>query len=375
MILKHADIVCEDKIIKRGYLKIKDGRIIDIGEHTDEEGLDLSGHTIMSGFIDTHVHGTDTYDAMDGTTGAIENISKHLTKEGTTTFCATTMTMDQAAIENALTAIRDAQVDGAKLAGVHLEGPFINEDFKGAQNAKHIVKGSKALFDHYQTLSGNNIKIVTLAPEKQEQSFLSHLVNQGVIVSMGHTSTDTTMFKKAHALGIKRVTHCFNAMPKIHHRDLGLAGMALLYDDVMVEAIVDFVHLSEETVQLIVKNKPEDKISLITDSIRAKNLKDGRYDLGGQDVEVKDGVARIKDSGAIAGSVLRLNDAVKNLHHATHKSLIQVSKMASLNPAKELGIADVTGSIETGKKADIVVLDAGFNVQMTLVDGVIKYQQ
>jgi len=373
MIYKNIDIILKDRVIEKGFIEFDEGVIKNFGENTDVPGEDMSGHFIMSGFIDTHVHGTEDNDAMDGDPASIEKISDNLLKEGTTSFYATTMTMAEAKIEAALTAIAKADVKGAKLQGIHLEGPYINPDYKGAQSAEKILKGDKEQFFKWQKLSGDKIKIVTLAPERQDKAFLDALIKEGIVISMGHSSADTADFKRAYELGIKRVTHCFNAMPKIHHRDLGLAGMALLYDDVMCEIIADKIHTSEETLAFFTKLKPADKITLVTDAMRAKNLKDGTYDLGGQEVTVKNGVARTEE-GAIAGSTLTLDVALKNMLESTQMGLIELSLTLSLNPAKELGIDNVTGSIDKGKAADLVVLDKTLKVKKTIVDGDVLFE-
>ncbi len=373
MIYKNLDIVLEDKIVYNGFIELEHGRIKAFGDQTDQEGEDMNGLTVMGGFIDVHMHGTDNDDFMDANPEAVARISENILREGTTSFLATTMTMGVDAIERALRAIAKAPVTGAKLQGVHLEGPFINAAYKGAQNDKHIIKGTPGLLARFQEACGDRIKIVTLAPETQDETFIEHLVDNGIIVSFGHSGANSEEFKQAHALGVKRVTHCFNAMPQMHHRELSMTGMALLYDDVMTEAIVDFIHLAPDTVALLDKIKPESKLTLITDAIRAKNLKDGSYDLGGQAVKLENGIARTEE-GAIAGSTLHMNQAVKNMKEATENNLVKLSKQASLNPARELGIDQETGSIKEGKAADLVFLDRDFNVRMTMVDGEVKYE-
>ncbi|MFH5881853.1 N-acetylglucosamine-6-phosphate deacetylase [Liberiplasma polymorphum] len=373
MLFKDVRIVTPNEVIEKGFIEIETDRIKDFGQITKPiDGVSLKGLTVMSGFIDMHIHGTASDDFMDANALGIKRISLNLLKEGTTSFLATTMTQDVKSINKALRVIGHTSCNHAKLLGVHLEGPFINKAYKGAQNENYIIKGTKELFDQFQQESNQLIKLVTLAPEVQDEAFLKYLVDQNIIVSMGHSASNSEDFKHAYNLGIKRVTHCFNAMPQIHHRELGLTGMALLTDDCMCEAIADGIHLSYDTLKLLHKVK-QDNITLVTDSIRAKGLKDGVYDLGGQEVKVKDKIAYTTDN-ALAGSTLFMNQALKNMNDYVEKDLRVLTKYLSLNPAKQLGLTDI-GEIKKGNIADLVFLDDQFNVVKTMVNGEILYEK
>jgi len=376
MLFQDVDIVTEKSVLHDGYIRIENGKIKDFGraEAAPAGGVSLDGMIVMPGFIDTHVHGTEGDDFSDGDREANDRISKNLLKEGVTAFLATTTTMSEKDILRALKAIKESSPFGAKNLGVHLEGPFINEKFKGAQNASHIRKGDMETFQKLQKAAGGKIRIVTLAPEMQDDSFLEALAKEGVTISMGHSDAKAEDVKKAMEKGIRRVSHCFNAMRGMHHRNLGLAGMALLTDGIMAEVIADNIHLSPDTLRLLEKTKGAENITLVSDAIRAKNLQDGTYTLGGLEVKVKEGVARLED-GALAGSTLTMDTALRNMKDATDARLPALTRMLSLNPAKTLKIDGETGSIAMGKAADLVFLDKDLSVKKTMVGGRIVFEQ
>jgi len=376
MLIKDVDIVTEETVLHDGYIVIENGRIKDFGraEAAPAGGVSLTGLIVMPGFIDTHVHGTKGDDFSDANPQANNRISENLVKEGVSGFLATTTTMSEEDVLRALEALAESSSPGAKNLGIHLEGPFINAKFKGAQNESHIQKGDMETFKRLQKAARGLIRIITLAPEVQDEAFLEALAREDVIISMGHSDAKAADVKKALSLGISRVTHCFNAMRGIHHRDLGLAGMALAHDEIMAEVIADNIHLAPDTLRLLEKTKGADGITLVSDAIRAKGLEDGTYSLGGLDVVVRDGVARLTD-GALAGSTLRMDEALANMKKAADATLPALARMLSFNPAKTLGIADETGSIAIGKAADLVFLDDGLAVKKTMVDGQIVFDQ
>ncbi len=333
---------------------------------------------VLPAFIDVHVHGAATADAMDASGEALTKVSEALAKEGTAAFLATTMTQSRENIKNALAAAKafgaSQKESGAELLGVHLEGPFICEKYCGAQPKEYIAEPSAETFDEYLEASGGLIKIVTLAPEKDGASeFIEHITRSGVVVSIGHSEAKQSDVRAAIDAGAKSVTHTYNAQSGVHHRDIGVAGSALLYDELYTELIADGIHISVPAMKLLIKNKPTDKLVLVTDAIRAKGLGDCESELGGQRVIVKDGAARI-ENGALAGSVLTMNTAVKNLVNLCGVSLCDAVDAASANPARLLGIYGERGSIATGKRADFCVLDKNFNVLLTIREGKIIYR-
>ncbi len=358
-----------------------DERIIQITDgETDGEVIALPENAIvLPGFIDQHIHGAGGSDAMDGSVEDLKIIANTVAGEGTTGFLATTMTQSKENILKAMRAVKGYKSlslkEGARVVGIHLEGPFIAEKFKGAQPLEYVAKPDKEVFDEYNAASGNAIKIVSLAPEVDgAEELIAHLKAKNIVPSIGHTGAGYTDIEKGIAAGACNVTHTFNAQTPLHHREIGTVGSALLCDSLNSELIADGIHVSVPAMRLLVKCKPQDKLTLITDAMRAKGLQDGVSELGGQVVIVKGGEARLED-GTLAGSVLRMNRAVENMVKKVGVSLETAVTYATANPAKNLGIFDEVGSIKEGKRADFAVLDKDtFDVIMTIRDGEIIYR-
>ena len=357
-----------------------DQRIRSFGSAEGAEKIQLPPCArVVPGFIDRHVHGAGGCDAMDASRAALGTIADELAREGTVGFLATTMTQSEQNITRALGAVKDYVQSGAKsgarLIGVHLEGPFISASYKGAQPGEYIVKPSAELFDSFNKASGNNIKAVTLAPEEEgADELIAHLKKIGADASIGHTAAKYADVERAVKLGAGSVTHTYNGMTGIHHRDAGAAGGALLFDELNCELICDGIHVSVPAMKLLCKCKPASKISLITDSIRAKRVAGGVSELGGQTVYVNGNEARLKD-GTLAGSVLKMNEAVKNLNELVGVPFERAVDCASINPALSLGIEKDCGSIEIGKRADFAVLGDGCEVLLTVRGGEIVYKR
>ncbi|MFZ7944886.1 N-acetylglucosamine-6-phosphate deacetylase [Neobacillus sp. 19] len=387
MLLKGIRIYSEDKIIENGYIKLKDEKIAELGTLEDletEEGfevIEIPPHCqAVPGFIDVHIHGVNGADTMDGTKEALDTMVAALPKEGTTSFLATTMTQEGKQIEHALLNaaeyIETQSSNGkAEILGLHLEGPFVNAEKAGAQPIQHIVDPDLGLFKEWQRLSGGTIKLVTLAPEQPGGlEMIRFLKENGIIASIGHTDATFEQVDEAIEAGANHVTHLFNQMRGLHHREPGVVGAAFLRKELKAEIIVDGVHVHPDMVNLAYKNKQSEGLILITDSMRAKCLKNGMYDLGGQEVTVKDGKAVLAD-GTLAGSILKLGHAVKNMLTYTGCSLEEAIEMASVNPAKQLNVFDRKGSIAVGKDADIVILDENMNVSLTFCRGTLSYKR
>ena len=377
----NANIYVESKGIIKTNLAIDGDKIAYIGDDKSliTEVIDLpDGAIVVPGFIDQHVHGAAGSDAMDGTEKDLSNIANALASEGTTSFLATTMTQSKQNILKAMTAVKDYKAHspktGARVLGIHLEGPFISLKHIGAQPKEYVASPAVDVFDEYNSASGNAIKVVSLAPEEAgADELIAHLSKNGIVASAGHTDAGYNDIEKAVKLGLKNVTHTFNAQKGVHHREIGTAGSAMMFDDINCEAICDLIHLSAPAIKLLIKNKPHDKVTLITDSMRAKHLSDGISELGGQKVIVKNGEARL-ENGALAGSILKMNDAVKNVVTACGVSITYAIDFATANPAKNLGVFDALGSIKVGKIADFAVLDKDFSVIMTVRDGNVIYK-
>lgn len=372
-------IVTEEGKIK-GNLVIEDGKIASLGNESVQGLMELpENYTVIPGFIDEHIHGAMGSDAMDGTFKDLSTIAKALASEGTTGFLATTMTQSPENICHALNAVKEYREqnpeEGAEILGVHLEGPFIAKEHVGAQPIEYVQKPLVETFKVYEEASGNNIKIVTLAPEVEgAEDLIRYLVSKNIVASVGHTGATYEDVKRAIAAGASNATHTYNAMKGVHHREVGTVGATFLFDELNAEIICDGIHVSAPAIQLLYKNKPHNKFTLITDAMRAKHMPDGMYELGGQPVIVKNNEARL-ENGTLAGSVLKMNLAVKNVMKFLNLPLEEVVKYASINPARNLHIDNEVGSIKVGKRANLVVVDENLNVIMTIRDGKVIYQK
>lgn len=377
-VFKNATVYVDGEGLKKCTVAF-DEIIRSIGQNCDGEVIHLPENAVvLPGFIDQHIHGAGGADGMDGTVEDIATIANTVAAEGTTSFLVTTMTQSRENILKAMQAVktyREANVEtGARVLGIHLEGPFIAAAHKGAQPLEYVKEPNIAAFDEYNQASGNAIKIVTLAPEVQGADvFIRHLADNGVVPSIGHTGAKVADVEKAVALGAKNVTHTYNAQSALHHREIGVVGSAMLFDALNCELIADTIHVSVPAMRLLIKNKPMDKLTLITDAMRAKGIPDGISELGGQTVYVKGGEARLAD-GTLAGSVLKMNRAIENVVEKVGVPFLQAVDYATVNPAKTLGIYGETGSIKVGKYADFTVLNDKYDVLLTVRGGKVVYK-
>lgn len=375
--IKSNNIYFENEGIKKGLITFDNDKISFKEENGEYLCLD-DKYFILPGFIDEHIHGANNHDAMDGSSEDIKIIASSLVQEGVTSFLATTMTMDNDSILKALESIKNyIELDnksGAKVLGIHLEGPFISPLHAGAQDPKNIIKFNKEIFDQYLKISNNHIKEVTLAYEENGKEMVQYLLDHNIVASIGHTDCKSSLLEEGINAGISCSTHTYNAMRGIHHREIGTVGQVMLNDKVNCELICDLHHVSLDAIKLLFKNKGKDKIILITDSMRAKYLEEGNYTLGGLPVIVKNGTARLKD-GTLAGSILQLNQALKNIKDPLSLTMEEASDLVSKNPSKNLKLYDEIGSIKEGKYADLTIVDKNFNVYMTIVHGKIMFNK
>lgn len=382
MRIKAANVFVRDRFVQDQVLTIDQGVIQNIAptEHHSPCDLSLNEDTyLLPGMIDLHIHGANGADVMDATPHALSTISQAIAKDGVTGFLATTMTESQQKIEAALSNAAQYQKhpeskDGAALLGLHLEGPFLAQAFVGAQSSEFIQKPNPALLGKWQKLADGGIKILTLAPELPDALSLIHAaISHNIIPSIGHTAATYEETCQGIEAGARYGTHLFNAMSGLHHRNPGAAGALLEDDRVTTELIIDGIHLAPSIVRLAVKCKGLERLLLVTDATRAKCLKNGEYDLGGQTVILEKGAVRLKSSGVLAGSVLSLNHALKNACDYTGLDLAYFIPSVSSIPAQLLGLQEKIGEIALYKNANFVILNKHFDVQYTVREGRVIY--
>jgi N-acetylglucosamine-6-phosphate deacetylase len=321
--------------------------------------------------MDIHIHGSGGADVMDATPRALHTISNTLPQTGTTAFLATTMTMPQPEIDRAVGTARAVQPElkGAKLLGVHLEGPFINPQKHGAQDASYVQVPSLSSIDMHLDM----VKMITMAPEVEgAETFMRQIkkTHPHIVLSIGHSDADYAQTMQSFTEGISHATHLFNAMSPFHHRAPGIAG-AVFDSEVTCDVIADGIHLHPSLLRLTQRMKQE-KLILITDAMRAGCMKCGTYDLGGQAVTVAEGRAVLAD-GTLAGSVLRMNEALCNMHRFTGMSIPECVYSVTEAPARLLGVE--SGRLAVGMPADIVIFDEDFSIITTIIDGEIVYER
>ncbi len=381
-ILTGMQILGQQTWLKDQAIVIEDGKIKAIipkdmtNHHLPAQKSDFHAEDyLIPGLIDLHIHGANHHDVMDANVDGLKIISRSLATEGVTGFLATTMTASVDKIEAALATIPLAMRDeeGAAILGVHLEGPFITKEKMGAQAGEFIQNPNLDLIDHWQKRAQGMLKIITLAPELSGAiDFIRGLQVRNIIAALGHTNATFAEANIAIQNDCHYATHLFNAMRSIHQREPGVVAAVLLAEQVFAELIVDGVHLHPAMIELALLCKGKNKLLLVSDAMRAKCLRDGQYELGGQQVSVSNNRAELAD-GRLAGSILRLPQAIKNLIAYTSCSLIDAIRMASLIPARVLNLERYKGSIDLGKDADLVVLDHELTVKMTMRAGKIIY--
>lgn len=336
------------------------------------EILDARGKIVSPGFIDVHLQGAGGFDFLDAAPEAIEKISQALAGFGTTSYLATTVFKNgkNAHIESIVKGCR-----GAECLGIHLEGPFVNKGKKGMIRENGIRGCSLSYLDKILNACAGQLKMMTIAPElKGATRIIRRLRKQKIIASFGHSNASCEETIKGISAGIDHATHLFNAMKSIHHRDPGPLPALLMDDRVCVQLISDGVHVHPEIIKLVLRLKGIKNICLITDSMSSMGLPDGKYVYDGWNYESKNGACRYKD-GTLIGTALPLNKMIRRMMGFTGISLQDALGMVTINPAKALGIQDRKGSIEEGKDADLVIMDEGLNIEMTIVGGEIVYRK
>lgn len=386
-LIHNVNIVLEDRVIT-GSVIVQNG-IIEriISENSKDEAeptkplssIDGQGGWLLSGFIDVHVHGGFSADFMDASRDSFDTITRFHASHGTTGMLATTMTASKDAIEAVLRAAAEytgAEMPYAALYGVHLEGPFISEKWPGAQNPAHIMDAKLEWMKQWNSEWPNLIRQLTLAPEKNGSiETIAWLAGQGINTACGHTDAVYEEVIAAADAGLSQAVHTYNAMRGLHHREPGTLGAVLTDDRIAAELIADGVHVHPAAIRLLLAAKPAEKVILITDAMAAAGMPDGEYSLGGLAVIVEAGEARLREGNALAGSCLTMISAVRFMLEHTNLSITEVSRLASGNAARQLGIGDRTGSIVKGKQADLVLTDEKLVVQQTWVKGRSVYEK
>lgn len=366
-------IIGAAQTFKHHCLLVEAGKIAAITPQADDNlpCFDFGDTTIVPGLIDLHIHGREGCDVMDGEISSLETISRSLAAHGVTGFLATTVTSSWDETLKAMEVLGRAATQampGAKVLGGYSEGLFFTADHKGAHNDDYFLELTKERVDALFEASHGQLKVIALAPEINNAcEMVSYIKKLGMRPMLGHTNATYEQTINALNAGATGGVHVFNGMRGIHHREPGCTG-AVLTENTNVEVIADGVHLHPAILKMICKLKDPEQITLISDCINAGGLSDGRYQLGKMDVEVADGIART-DTGSLAGSTLTLERAVQNLSNFADIELRDAVHMASLSPAKFLGISDRTGSLSVGKNADFVVLNNMGGVEATFIEG------
>lgn len=376
MIIKNVKVYGEDKSFKDGKIIIKDGVFAEETEcleATDEEVIDGEGCYAIPGLIDLHFHGCMGYDFCDGTKEALQKIAKYEASVGVTAIAPATMTLPVEELTKILSVAADYRKEsheGADLIGINMEGPFISVEKKGAQDERNIISCDEAVCEEFLQASNGLVKFVGIAPERNENAveFIEKMKDK-VNISLAHTNADYHTAKAAFDAGACHAVHLYNAMPSFTHRAPGVVGAVSDSSHVNAEIICDGVHIHPSVVRATFKMMGEDRMIFISDSMRATGMPDGRYTLGGLEVDVTGNRAVLASNGALAGSATNLMDCMKTAVRDMGIPLETAVACATMNPAKALGVYDIYGSITKGKKGNIVLLDKDLNVKLVVKDG------
>lgn len=368
----------EEKVIGPGFLEIKDGKFGVFSENRPDEAaeiIDYAGCWIAPGLVDTHIHGFRNHDIMDNDFQGLNEISEGLLSCGVTSFLPTTLTSSTEALNQVAEMIgaNYTKVRGAKIKGIFLEGPFFTEKHKGAQNTKYFCDPSIEKLKVWQRLSNDSIKKIAIAPERKGAAeFIEYAVGEEIAVALAHSDATYEEAKQAVDRGASIFVHTFNGMSPLHHREPGMAGAAMNLKDVFAEIICDGHHVHPAAANILMNARGRDQTVLVTDCMMAGGMPEGTYQLGEFAVEVKAGAARI-EGGSLAGSVLQLKDAVKNVVDWGIATPEEAIYMASTAPAKSIGMDGECGKIAKGYAADFIVLNPELELMATYLDGACRY--
>ncbi|HAF61351.1 MAG TPA: N-acetylglucosamine-6-phosphate deacetylase [Anaerolineaceae bacterium] len=374
----NGKVITPAGLVDDAVLVVGDNTILDVTTSHEvncpsgTQTVNAQGMVIAPGYIDSHIHGSFGFDFSEATIDQVGKILEKLPSVGVTTVLPTIGSSSEQTTLAALETLQQASekfTHGAKIAGVHLEGPYVNASKRGAQPEQFLREPDLSQIQTYLDHFKGFIKMVTLAPELPGSlAMIALLKKQGVVVSLGHSSATFDEAEKAIALGADRMAHFFNAMSPLHHREPGMVGAGLTFSDVSLELVLDGHHIDPRVAELTYRIKGNEKIILVTDATQATGLPEGKYIRpGNREVWVKDGAVRFA-SGVLAGSVLTMEKAVQNSVSFLDISIAEATQMASTNPAENLHLSDI-GSLTPGKQADFVVLDNDYSIQQTYIAG------
>lgn len=378
MIIKNVKLYREDKTFRKGSIVIQNGKFVEVSEEDledkkDEEVIDGGNCYALPGLIDLHFHGCVGHDFCDGTKEAIEAIAKYEASVGVTAIAPATMTLPKEELIRILSVAADYKKEnheGADLLGINMEGPFISEEKKGAQDERYIILCDENVCGEFLRASDGLVKFVGVAPEKSEDTVkFIHRMKDKVHISLAHTNADYDTAKAVFDAGACHAVHLYNAMPAFTHRAPGVVGAVSDSPHVNAELICDGVHIHPSVVRTTFRMLGAERMILISDSMRATGMPDGRYTLGGLEVDVTGNRAVLASNGALAGSATNLMDCMRTAVKEMGIPLETAAACATMNPAKALGVYDEYGSISVGKRGNVVLLDEELNVKMVVKDG------
>lgn len=372
-------IVLDDQVIDKAYLTIEDGKFgpILMEEPQDAPIKDYSQSIVAPGLVDTHIHGYKSHDVMDNDFEGIKVISEGLLSCGVTSWLPTTLTSSAELLNDVCETIGNhyQEVTGAKIRGIFLEGPFFTEKYKGAQNPKYMSDPSVDKLAKWHELSHGLVNKIAIAPERKGvKEFIEFAKSKGVYTALAHSDATYEEAAAAVEAGANIFVHIYNGMSGLHHRKPGMVGAALSLDKVFAEMICDGHHVHPAAARVVTRARGPKETVLITDCMRAGGMGEGQSRLGEFEVVVKDGTARLKDTGNLAGSILELKQGVKNVVDWGLVSPAEALRMASLTPAQSVGIESVCGRIAPGYEADFIVVSDQLELEATYLDGKLRYQ-
>lgn len=376
MFYKAEYFILEDRILEDYFMEVADGKIVGFSKKEPDSYEDL-GEIVAPGLVDTHIHGYHGKDIMNAERGALNVISKGILECGVTSFLPTTLTDSKERTDAACKVVGEEykDVEGAKIRGIFLEGPFFTEKYKGAQNPAYMSDPKIEYLKEWKDLSDGLVNKIAIAPERDGAiDFIKEANAMGVRVALGHSDASYDQAVEAVEAGANIFVHTYNGMSGLHHREPGMVGAAM-NTDAISELICDGHHVNPHAANVLMNAKGRDHIALITDCMSAGGMADGDYMLGDFPVKVENGTARLKDSGSLAGSILKLKDAIKNVVDWDIADVFEAVQMASLVPAKSVGIDDVCGKLKEGYAADFIVLDYDMNLEKTFLDGKLVYSK